>query len=550
MASRAATVCAARTGDTLAEAEYEYAVGSQLDEEGNPQCIDHYLRAVVSCAGRIGETIDPESRSRNQDVYHASLSKLLATSQAAGCIDWAQRQLVTPQGERLIIRYYGFPWRPVDFGSLELVGDNSSTRLRNSYGQRGLGVPLVIRSAQSLSVPYVRPQQPFAATAVLQLENPNDAVSAGGSHAVLAMYDPLRLQAAQVNTRLFPLETDISAPIVFALANQPQSAWETFIRQDEKGTTAGLYQIEPHQPGKIPVVFIHGLLSNRQTWASLANELRGDAGVCARYEFWAFEYPTGQSFLRSAADLRRQLRQARLVLDPGQRDPAWDRMVLVGHSMGGLIAKLQVTYSGDALWRAVADRPLSLIQADPSTKSWLSDSFYFQPLPSVRRVIFIGTPHRGSPWARRLVGRAAEALVEEPTERVQQHERLIVNNPGVFIPEVEDRIPTSVDVLAPENPLLQAMEYLPFSPDVQLHSIVGTGRWMVAGGPADGVVPVAQRRTPRRCQRTVRTGAAPGTPPRRGNPGRGRADPPRARRGTIVGRSSTRTGTGHGWHGR
>ena len=66
----------------------------------------------------------------------------------------------------------------------------------------------------------------------------------------------------------------------------------------------------------------------------------------------------------------------------------------------------------------------------------------------------------------------------------------------MFIPEVEDRIPTSVDVLADDNPLLQAMEYLPLSPRVQLHSIIGTGRWMVVGGPADGVVPVESAQHP------------------------------------------------------
>ena len=423
-------LCALRRGDTLAQAEHDYAVGSQLDDDGNLQCIDHYLQAAASCASRLGDMTDSDDRSRNQDVYHAALTKLLATSQAAGCIHWAQGELVTPQGRRLAIRFHGFPWRPADFGSLELVGENRSARLRNSYRQLGLGVPLIIRTPSTSSRPYVRPQQPFAATALLQPVHPGDSAPIGRAAVVLEMYDPLRFQATHLDGRLFPLETDITAPIVFSLAHQPQSAWESFIQPENADATAGLYQIGPYQPGRIPVVFVHGLLSNRLTWASLANELQADPAVRARCQFWAFEYPTGQSFLRSAADFRRQLQAAREVLDPSLSDPAWDQMVLIGHSMGGLIAKLQVTYSGDTLWNAVADRPLSLIQADPSTKSILRDSFYFQPVPSVRRVVFIGTPHRGSPWARRLVARAAAALVDEPVAQIRTARAADSGQPG------------------------------------------------------------------------------------------------------------------------
>lgn len=112
--------------------------------------------------------------------------------------------------------------------------------------------------------------------------------------------------------------------------------------------------LEPYQRNKIPVVFTHGLLSDPFTWAEMLNELRSRPGISERYQFWAYEYPTEQPFLASAANLRSQLKLLQQSLNPGQTDTALSQMVLVGHSMGGLIAKLQITQSQDLLWRTVS----------------------------------------------------------------------------------------------------------------------------------------------------------------------------------------------------
>jgi hypothetical protein len=169
-------------------------------------------------------------------------------------------------------------------------------------------------------------------------------------------------------------------------------------------------------------------------------------------------------------------------------------MVLIGHSMGGLVAKLQVTYSGNDVWNEVASQPLSAIRTDEQTRFDLSRAFYFDPSPDITRVLFIGTPHQGSSAAQLAIGRVASALVEEPSQMQARHAQLVSQNPGVFRQEVLNRVPTSIDLLEPGSNLLQATTRLPFREGVRLHSILGTGVWRPRSGESDGVVPVYSSR--------------------------------------------------------
>ena len=140
---------------------------------------------------------------------------------------------------------------------------------------------------------------------------------------------------------------------------------------------------EPYQPGKIPLVFVHGLLSDPFTWANLANEIRARPDVLQRYQLWAYEYATGEPFLKSAAVLRRQLHEVQLQMDPSGSDAALSGVVLIGHSMGGLVSKLQVTYSGNQLWESVSCLPFESIVTTPATRMDLAESFFFDPSPIV-----------------------------------------------------------------------------------------------------------------------------------------------------------------------
>ena len=175
-------------------------------------------------------------------------------------------------------------------------------------------------------------------------------------------------------------------------------------------------------------------------------------------------------------------------------DPSMSRMVMVGHSLGGLVSKLQVTNSNEELWRSAARVPFDAIRTDPDSRMRLANSFFFTPSPDVSRVIFIATPHRGSVYARRCVGQISSALVKEPPDWKARHAQLIRDNPGAFYEEMSRGIPTSVDLLEPSSAILQATTRLPYRQGVRLHSIIGDDRWTLNEGESDGVVAVSSAR--------------------------------------------------------
>ncbi len=168
-------------------------------------------------------------------------------------------------------------------------------------------------------------------------------------------------------------------------------------------------------------------------------------------------------------------------------------MVLVGHSLGGLVSEMEITTSYDLLWRAVADQPFDALRAPPQIQERLAREFFFQPVPMVKRVVFIGTPHHGSGLARRLAGCIGNELVSFGSFEKVQYRQLIDDNRDVFKTIVQHHRPTTIDLLDPDSPFLVALAQMPIPCTVHLHNIIGTGGSCVSE-PGDGVVPVTSAR--------------------------------------------------------
>jgi pimeloyl-ACP methyl ester carboxylesterase len=250
--------------------------------------------------------------------------------------------------------------------------------------------------------------------------------------------------------------------------------------------------LEPYRPDKIPVVMVHGLMSSPATWAGMFNDLRGDPELRKRYQFWFFMYPTGLPIGYSASILRDQLNGVHAMYDPNGTNPNFNQMVIVGHSMGGLLTREMVQDSGTKYWDYYFKEPFETINLDPNTKQMLKKLMFFEHLPYVKRVVFIATPHRGSPMADEWYTHLLSGMVGLP-ETISTTTTNVVSK-GVLTETVASnytkKAPDSLMLLSPSSPFIRATNTVPLRSDIPYHSIIGTRKLTTFGaGTSDGIVP-------------------------------------------------------------
>ena len=227
----------------------------------------------------------------------------------------------------------------------------------------------------------------------------------------------------------------------------------------------------------------------------------------------------------SASLLRRDLDEVRRKFDPDRSDAAFDRMVLVGHSMGGLLTKMMVQDSGTRLWRLISDRPVDELAGDPADRDLFRRALIFKPRPEVRRVVFIATPHRGSRVDRGGLEHLGSRLVRLPDPLRASHDRLMARNgPDFFTERFRKGLPTSIDELEWQSPILMGLDELGLAPTIKAHSIIADRRDPPAGRRERRPGPVRECTSRRGGVRVARVVRPPVPGPSRRDP-RGPADP-------------------------
>jgi len=478
-------------------AEVAYAMAAEAMSRGEAECVDHYFKAACYAWQEIQTRLHEKCVHDGiaAELYRSSLNALIAQGQLYQRFDPSVGLRVHTQHgwTQIPCLYFGFSREPSDFNAVVTVGDYSTTELNHVYRQNGVGVPTVVVRCRPRSDNFQRKKSTFPATMILR--NHEESSSADDFRFAVEFHNPLVVSKVTIQECDTPIAYDKSAAIAQVLSSTERNYLRAFVQPSSVSPDEeGLFILEPYVEGKIPVLFVHGLLSDRLTWANVVNEVRANEWFNNRYQLWGFEYPTGEPFLETAAKLRRQLTELRQYLDPSASDEALNQVVLVGHSMGGLICKMQIAQSEDILWNAISERGFENVRIEPKVREKLSKAFFFESSLSISRVIFVGTPHRGSVLAQRAVGRLGSLLIEQPAEQKQAHRQLTKDNPFVFSSEFTKRIPTSIDLLEPSSPLLAALDRLPLEPRVQLHSVIGHGRWMPGNGDSDGVVPATSAR--------------------------------------------------------
>ncbi len=468
--------------------------------------------AIWSCPG------SPDVLLEAGELYNESLAGLLEAAQASGRLT-PQGLWIGPKWKKICVPIIGksLPIADCEIESIEVFCPPADKRISRQHVRSGLGVPVVVRvkrgSPGGRGDAFAPARQSLSVTAVLRFDMPGNEnflekfagpLSRDPAAAILDLANPIEIAAVHIGPVRPHLAADLTMPLLDMLAGMPRNNMLSYLQPYGDGdTVARLEFLEPHQPGRIPVVFIHGLASDQGTWFDLLNELRTWPTFHRRFEPWVYHYPTGGAFMTSAAILRRELRAAVRTLDPEGSDAALQNLVLVGHSMGGLHAKLQVVDSGTAVWDAIARRPFEQLTIPPEHRDYVRNAFFFEPLPFIKRVVFIATPHDGSGLASRGIGRVASVTVQAPPEPTRIHDEVVLLNPGGFWPYFEKKLPTTVDILEPTAPILRAVRSLRIPCWVTTHSIIGKAHHSVVAGPDDCVVPVASARLEGVCSEFV-----------------------------------------------
>jgi pimeloyl-ACP methyl ester carboxylesterase len=268
--------------------------------------------------------------------------------------------------------------------------------------------------------------------------------------------------------------------------------------------STGLSLLNPYARGKIPVVFVHGLWLNPSSWRPMIAALERDNAIKARYQFWTFGYSTGDPIPYSAHLLRKNLEDARRRLDPDRSDTSFDRMVIVGHSMGGLLSKMMVANAGDRLWRVISDRPFDELSGEKDDVELFREGLFFGARREIRRAIYIATPHRGSHFDRGAIQHVGARLVRIADPLQSAHHRLISrNNPTFFRDHFRKGIPTSIDELEWGSPMLSGLSELSTAPDIKIHSIIAVRPNLPSGVRSDGLVSYESAHVPGSTSETV-----------------------------------------------
>jgi pimeloyl-ACP methyl ester carboxylesterase len=478
---------------------------------------EHYLASAVyalgllqdqgwRAAGLAANAVDPRTRMAC-DFYNLGLVNGLKAAEEAPIqgeppslpeVLLNDRTLELPFGKlELRTAPETFLWGGYRFSRFISTAEYELRGLRNRYRQAGLGAPLLAEltpvatgPAGELARKRIPPRAKVAVTAAVKMESVVDAIAAGRVRALVEIHPADASRTIEVGGVRVPIELDPSAAIAYALEGAP--VWDSelagFLKATQPLFGDGLITLQPYRPGRVPVVLVHGTASSPARWADLVNEVQNDPLLGERVQIWLFNYNTSNPILYSASLLREALAQAVRDFDPSGADPALRRMVVMGHSQGGLLTRLMVTESGDRFWGTMSREPFAALRASPEERALVEPAVFFHPLPFVNRVVFLATPHGGSYRAGRIVLNLVRRLVTLPLRLVSPIEDLVRLNPWLRGSLAGGRVPTAVDNMSPRSNFVRALSECPIAPGVTAHSIIavqGVGDLRLLG---DGMV--------------------------------------------------------------
>jgi pimeloyl-ACP methyl ester carboxylesterase len=461
---------AKRSRDTtyfLAAAVYAYAFLFPLQAQDSPDAFDPRLRTAV-------------------DLYNQGL--------AEGFSEKDPKRVVFKDGiyklhfGELDVRINAeeFRWGPFRLEDFVAASELDVRGLRNDYRWPGVGAALVgslkhVKGEYERDFARVPSSLKVPATAFLHLENLEEGLRTGRLTGELALYTTQESTSVNVAGREAPLDYRPTAALAYTLEGSHVYDLElkgllsgnlSLFRQSARFKD-NVFLMSPYRPGRIPVVFVHGTASSPARWAQMLNEILNDPELRDQYQMWLFTYNTGNPILYSAGILAQGLRNVVQELDPEGRDQALRRMVVIGHSQGGMLTKLTSIDSGSRFWDQTFKVPIDQLDVSPETRELLQQSLFYEPIPSVRRVVFIATPHRGSFLVGGRVSELLRKLITLPFAMLSPLQEIFERSPEALANRsLKDDIPRSTDNMDPDSQFIKTYAAIPIAPGVIAHSII------------------------------------------------------------------------------
>ena len=487
-------------------AELFWVEGQRLDRRRRAGAIDKYVDAVAYAYDFL---FDPDLAAGRQPadprfilachLYNGGLDRLIRAAQSGGQIMPEGTITLKVHGGKQVLRValMDSAWKASDVDQIVLASDYEVSGVVAQSRLHGLGVPLIgiHKPAEpgKGSERFYPPEMAFPLTAFLR---PNSRLRETEGNigepreCTLELVDPIRVRKVGTPRAELPVEADFTTPLgyMWSRTDLNRFRWTGLFRPGKEPERANLMLLRPYEPGKIPVVMVHGLISSPLAWIPMINDLLRDPVIHDRYQFMLYMYPTGVSIPIAAAGLRETLAQSKQMYNPDGRDPAFDRMVLLGHSMGGILGHAMAIESGEKFWQLNTDRSFQTIVGEADVLAQLNRYLYFQPLPFVKRVVFLATPHRGSDFSRNMIGRVGSGLISDPDQITELLSKLVRANPDAFGRSFQ-RMPTSIESLNTDHKLLLALLAMKPNPDVRFHSVIGSKEPGGVDTTTDGVVP-------------------------------------------------------------
>ncbi|PYI78961.1 MAG: hypothetical protein DMF04_01500 [Verrucomicrobia bacterium] len=435
-----------------------------------------YLRAAVITAPLLGPGTQ-ETPAR--DVYSAAAAELTILLRSAdGGRLWNHPITLTADNTTYNLHFqcagYGV-WAAEYFTGFKLPAEIEGNRIKKINRQDGIGGALV-------GVRAISPRENFApfkgitapVTATLDFR---------GAEVTLALRRPAKQPTAKVQGKVRPLAADYTAAIACYRppANFSAAKLLATLRPVHYAEKMGLYFLQPYDPDRIPIIFVHGLASSPFMWAETINELQEDPQVREHYQFWVFAYPTGYPPLYCALRLREELAKVDRLL------PSHRGSVLVGHSMGGILAHAQVVTVTPGMWERDVGEPAKQVLSRNAHDTLIYRSVIFQANPGIKRVVFICTPHRGSETAVSGLGRFGRSLVALPVAMTSVFRQSFTDVDLTQFTGSARRLPNGVSGLSPQNPALKIINSVAMT--APYHSIIGDRGKGDSPNSTDGVVP-------------------------------------------------------------